>query len=152
LLTLPVGGSFLYVEPLYVQSSFPTLERVLVSYGGRLGYGATLSDALSDLQPGHFTGETLNTLGTTTPTSTPSNTSSPPSSPSGSPSSSAPSSKDALLAQINQALADLQTAYKSGDFTRIGTAQSKLQQLLQQYESQYGSPTSSPTPSPSKSK
>jgi len=152
LLTLPVGGSFLYVEPLYVQSSFPTLERVLVSYGGRLGYGATLSDALSDLQPGHSTGETLNTLGTTTPTSTPSNTSSPPSSPSGSPSSSAPSSKDALLAQINQALADLQTAYKSGDFTRIGTAQSKLQQLLQQYESQYGSPTSSPTPSPSKSK
>ncbi|MCU1655989.1 MAG: conserved rane protein of unknown function, partial [Pseudonocardiales bacterium] len=55
LLTLPVGGTFLYVEPLYVQSSYPTLQRVLVSYGDKIGYGATLADALSDLRPGHTT-------------------------------------------------------------------------------------------------
>ncbi|HMC67975.1 MAG TPA: UPF0182 family protein, partial [Mycobacteriales bacterium] len=38
LLTLPIGGSFVYVEPLYVRStaatSFPTLKRVLVDFNG----------------------------------------------------------------------------------------------------------------------
>jgi len=47
LLTLPVGDSFLYVEPLYVastgsSSSYPTLQRVLVRYGNKIGYGETL--------------------------------------------------------------------------------------------------------------
>jgi uncharacterized membrane protein (UPF0182 family) len=149
LLTLPVGNSFLYVEPLYVQSSFPTLQRVLVSYGGKIGYGATLQDALSDLQPGHTTGQTLDqTPGTVTPPS--SGSPSPPgSSPPSSSTPSAPTSRDQLLSQINQALATLQDAYKSGDFQAIGNAQAQLQRLLQQYQTQFGltgSPTSSASP------
>src|SRR5581483_7815894 len=50
LLTLPLGNSFLYVEPVYVksagQTSFPTLKRVLVSFDGTIAYQPTLSAAL----------------------------------------------------------------------------------------------------------
>src|SRR3954466_13470098 len=50
LLTLPLGGSFVYVEPVYVRSagttSFPTLKRVLVSWNGTVAYEPTLSKAL----------------------------------------------------------------------------------------------------------
>src|SRR3954462_8639088 len=54
LLTLPIGGSgLLYVEPLYVQgtgqNSFPLLQKVLVNYGDRVGYGNTLAEALDQV-------------------------------------------------------------------------------------------------------
>ena len=57
LLTLPLGDSFLYVEPLYVQStrsqsSYPTLQRVLVTYGNEKGYASNLATALADLKDG----------------------------------------------------------------------------------------------------
>ncbi len=160
LLTLPVGGTFLYVEPLYVQSSYPTLQRVLVSYGDRIGYAATLADALNDLEPGHITGESLvpGSTTTTTPPPSPSSSSSSTAPPSSSgPPSSTPSTpvgsqgRDALLAQLNGAFTELQAAYQSGNFARIGNAQQRVQQLLQQYISQFGSPTASgsPTQTPS---
>jgi uncharacterized membrane protein (UPF0182 family) len=152
LLTLPLGNSFLYVEPLYVQSTYPTLQRVLVTYGDAIGYGATLSAALSDLQPGHTVGQTLKELGATT---TPPSSSSPTATPSstGTASPTGPVSKDALLAELNSAFSELQNAYKSGDFAVIGQAQAKVQKLLQQYETKYGvsaSPTVSPTPTGTK--
>jgi uncharacterized membrane protein (UPF0182 family) len=157
LLTLPIGNSFLYVEPLYVQSTYPTLQRVLVTYGDKIGYGAKLSDALSDLQPGHQPGETLSQLGsttTTTPSSSPSTSppvtgsTSPPAS--GSATTAPATSQAQLLAQLNQAFADLQGAYRSGDFTTIGRDEARVQQLLQQYESRYGTPASSATPTPTR--
>lgn len=55
LLTLPVGdGEILYVEPVYTQrkgqdTAFPKLLRVLVFYRGNVGYGATVSEALSEV-------------------------------------------------------------------------------------------------------
>ncbi len=55
LLTLPVGdGEILYVEPVYTQrknqeTAFPKLLRVLVSYRGEVGYGATVGEALSQV-------------------------------------------------------------------------------------------------------
>ena len=57
LLTLPVGNSFLYVEPLYVQGRVPAAAlsraaRVLVVYGDKIGYGATLTAALANLAKG----------------------------------------------------------------------------------------------------
>ncbi|MDT4939553.1 MAG: uncharacterized protein QOG80_3224 [Pseudonocardiales bacterium] len=150
LLTLPVGGTFLYVEPLYVQSSFPTLRRVLVSYGSQIGYGATLSDALSDLQPGHTTGQTIDsTASNPTPTPTPT-TPLPPGTGSGTPTPTA-TSQAALIAALNKAFSDLQAAYRSGDLQAIGTAQAQVQKLVQQYESTYGT-SASPTPSPTRTK
>ncbi len=52
LLTVPVAGSFLYVEPLYIQATggkIPELKRVIVATQDRIGYGASLEDALDDL-------------------------------------------------------------------------------------------------------
>jgi len=144
LLTLPLGDSFLYVEPLYVQSSYPTLGRVLVTYGDKIGYGATLADALSDLQPGHSPGQTLKLGTTNTPTTTPTTT--PPSSGSSTTAAPPPQSQAALLADLNTAFTALQNAYKSGDFVAIGTAQANVQKLLQQYVAKYGSTSSPSTP------
>jgi uncharacterized membrane protein (UPF0182 family) len=78
LLTLPVGGGLLYVQPLYTlrstgAASYPQLEFVLVSFGSKVGIGATLNEALTDLQGGvtPATGDTgtgdTGTGGTNTP-------------------------------------------------------------------------------------
>ncbi|MCD6639712.1 MAG: UPF0182 family protein [Nocardioides sp.] len=52
LLTLPVGDSFMYVQPLYTrregESSYPILRFVLVSYNGKVGIGTTLREAMAD--------------------------------------------------------------------------------------------------------
>ncbi|HEX8868096.1 MAG TPA: UPF0182 family protein, partial [Lentzea sp.] len=82
LLTLPVGGALLYVEPVYIErasnnTSFPQLSKVLVWYGDRVGYASTLSEALEQVLSG--TGSVVppqtnpngNGQTTTPPTTTP---------------------------------------------------------------------------------
>ena len=53
LLTLPVGGGMLYVQPVYLRStgetSYPTLQRVLVAFGDKIGFAPTLDEALNQL-------------------------------------------------------------------------------------------------------
>lgn len=53
LLTLPVGGGLLYVQPVYVRSSqgtqFPLLQKVFVSFGDTVGFADTLSEALDQV-------------------------------------------------------------------------------------------------------
>ena len=53
LLTLPVGGGFLYVQPVYVRStgetSFPLLRKVLVAFGDSIAFEDTLDEALDSL-------------------------------------------------------------------------------------------------------
>ncbi|MCM3884663.1 UPF0182 family protein [Frankia sp. R82] len=50
LLTLPVAGGLLYVEPYYVQArgstGYPTLQGVAAAYGENIGFGSSLGDAL----------------------------------------------------------------------------------------------------------
>ena len=57
LLTLPVGGGLLYVQPVYVQSSsgtqYPLLRKVLVSFGDNVGFADTLSEALDQVFGGN---------------------------------------------------------------------------------------------------
>ncbi len=57
LLTLPVGGGLLYVQPVYVQSSggthFPLLRKVLVLFGDKVGFADTLSAALDQVFDGN---------------------------------------------------------------------------------------------------
>jgi len=62
MITLPVGGGLLYIEPVYVTAaaagstgSYPSLQRVFVYYGGRpnpVGFQPTLAGALAQV----FTG------------------------------------------------------------------------------------------------
>ncbi|HVM26730.1 MAG TPA: UPF0182 family protein [Mycobacteriales bacterium] len=53
LLTLPAGDGLLYVQPVFVRAqggeSFPTLQRVLVSFGNEVAAGRTLAESLADL-------------------------------------------------------------------------------------------------------
>ncbi len=54
LLTLPVGGGLLYVQPVYAlnptgQGTYPVLRFVLASFGQDAGYGTTLSQALQNV-------------------------------------------------------------------------------------------------------
>jgi len=57
LLTLPVGGGFLYVQPVYVQStssgSYPLLQKVLVAFGDKIAFEDTLDEALDSLFDGN---------------------------------------------------------------------------------------------------
>ena len=53
LLTLPVGGGLLYVQPVFVKSTggtqYPLLRKVLVAFGDQLAFEDTLADALDTL-------------------------------------------------------------------------------------------------------
>ena len=54
LLTLPVQEGLMYVQPVYAtrelsDASFPELEFVIVSYGGQVGIGTTMTQALADV-------------------------------------------------------------------------------------------------------
>ncbi len=158
LLTLPIGNSFLYVEPLYNRSSsgtsgtYPVLVRVIMVYGDRIGYGASLADALTDFLPGHQTGQTLATInnGGSGPTTSPTTgTTPPPTSGSSSPTTTTttpPPAGSVTLTELTQAEAGLQAALKSGDYEKIGAAQAKVNELLQQYlEQNPPAASSSPT-------
>ena len=113
LLTLPFGGGFLYVEPVYLQANsgagaYPLLKRVLVSYGNDIGFGATLEDALNQVLKGG---------GITTPTGPP-----------------LQSSEDvqAAIDAANRAYGDAQNALSKGDWTAYGEAQKQLKSALDQ--------------------
>jgi len=139
LLTLPFGGGFLYVEPVYAQTSagaeqepYPILQQVLVMYGNTIGYGTTLQDALSKI----FTNTPSAPTGPSTPTG--------------------PVSED-----VKKAIQDAQTAFKQGqdalkknDWAAYGQAQSALQAALQRLaaaENASAKPTTPTSPSPSPS-
>ena len=57
LLTLPLGGGLVYVQPVYVQSSgstsFPLLKKVLVAFGDQVGFANTLDEALDQVFGGN---------------------------------------------------------------------------------------------------
>ena len=168
LLTLPIGNSFLYVEPLYVQGTagagtYPVLQRVLVVYGDRIGFEPTLDLALHDLDPNNSTGENLpNSPGgggggtpTSTPPSSPTPTKSPPTSSSSS-SSPPPTGGKVTLAQLQQAENDFNAALASGNQRKILLAQLRLNQIVAKFLKAHpdafpnsSSSSSSPSPTPS---
>jgi uncharacterized membrane protein (UPF0182 family) len=170
LLTLPLADSFLYVEPLYVQStsasSYPTLQRVLVTYGDKIGYGATLAAALDDIRLGRSTGASIDALGQTTgtggtktPTAPNPSSSATPTAPT-SPGTSAGTTPaggsttpattvQGVIAQLGQARADLDAAYGTKDPVKIAQAQAREQALVDQLLQLGASAT--PTPKPTSS-
>ena len=56
LLTVPVGGGLLYVQPVYLRStgstSFPVLRKILVAFGDEIAFADTLDEALDILFEG----------------------------------------------------------------------------------------------------
>jgi uncharacterized protein len=152
LLTLPVAGGLLYVEPVYVAASggeaYPLLQKVLVSFGNRIGFEDTYAGAISSLVSGS---PTTGTTGGTTTTGPPSSASpSPPASGSASAGASPPASLTQAIADAEQAYADGQAALKKGDFTAYGEAQQRLSDALARAAAA-ASLSPSPRPSPSAS-
>ena len=153
LLTLPVGGGLLYVQPVYVQSStgtqYPLLRKVLVSFGDKVGFADTLREALDQVfggDSGATTGEQVvdgdagaaNGTSTTpqdpgaTPASpTPGATAAPTSQPSASTSPTSGTGDpqtdlNTALADAKSAMTDADTAMKAGDWAAYGNAQKRL--------------------------
>jgi uncharacterized membrane protein (UPF0182 family) len=55
ILVLPVGNTFLYVDPVYIQAtegSMPQLKKIVLAVGNRLIYADTYDDALGQLSSG----------------------------------------------------------------------------------------------------
>ena len=148
LLTLPIGNSFLYVEPLYVAGAtngYPILQRILVAYGDEIGYAATLPDALANLSQGNV-GQTLNPGGTVSPSPSSTATSSSPPPPTTGTSPPSSQSQASVIQQLDTAITQLQADFKSGNLAAIGQDLARVQQLTSQYGS-LQSPAAHSTPS-----
>lgn len=131
MLTLPVGGGMLYVQPVYVQSSgdakYPRLQRVLVSFGDKVGFAPTLEEALNQVFGGS-SGAKLDGSATASPAPSANAT---PSAGSSSSSSSSSGSNDSELKQAlndaSKAMSDSDAAMKKGDWAAYGEAQKRLE-------------------------
>jgi uncharacterized membrane protein (UPF0182 family) len=150
-ITLPVAGGLIYEEPVYIQAagaagsssgSYPYLQRVLVSYNGHVGFGATLQDALSQVVPGL-------TTSSGTPTSTGSSTGS-----SGSTTGTVSAAVRNYLQQAEKYYSAAQAALKSGNFATYGTDTALMKTALdnaQKAAQAAPAPSKGATPTPSKS-
>jgi uncharacterized membrane protein (UPF0182 family) len=135
LLTVPVGGGLLYVEPVYVQAeaetSFPLLRKVLVSFGNDVAFEDTLEQALDSL----FRGQGV----------------APPAEPTEPQPGGEVDQNEALdraLADAQAAIEDAEEALADGDFAAYGQAQEDLRDAIARaVEAQRaGGTTSSPPP------
>ncbi len=138
LLTLPIGGGLLYVEPLYIQGGASTpytqMKKVLVTYGqgDYVGYGDTLEMALAQIVTQAATGKP--TTPTTPPTTTPPTT---PATPGATPSpGTSPPSGDvaAAVAKMQSAIDRAKTAQQAGDFEAYGKALKDLDAAIKEFE------------------
>ena len=128
LLTLPIGGGLLYVQPVYIQSmgetSFPLLKKVLVAFGDKIAFEDTLNQALDSLFGGN-SGANAGDGGSTPTPSTP-----------GNPSSGNSGGSNAALAnaleQARVALLNKQAAMASGDWTAYGKADAALKKAIEE--------------------
>jgi uncharacterized membrane protein (UPF0182 family) len=117
LLTLPVGGGLLYVQPVYVRATansaaYPLLQKVLVSFGDQIGYDDTLKGALDQV----FGGNSGTAAGGSTTN--------------GSTGVTTNSSLANSLASAKKAYADGLAALAKGDFAAYDKAQKRLKSAL----------------------
>ncbi|MBV8930782.1 MAG: UPF0182 family protein, partial [Mycobacteriaceae bacterium] len=164
LLTLPVAeGGLLYVEPVYASpgssdaaSSYPRLIRVAMMYNDKVGYGPTVSDALtklfgpgagatatgpapSDVPP--ISGDGAPVANPTPPAGAP-GTAPPPSAtpaPAAVPPGAGPvqlsAAKAAALQDVQTALDAAKQAQQTGDFAAYGQALQRLDDAMNKYNS-----------------
>jgi uncharacterized membrane protein (UPF0182 family) len=124
LLTLPVGGGLLYVQPVYVSSngetSYPLLREVLVAFGNKVAFEPTLDQALDQLFGGN-SGATAGDSG--------SNSSATPQPiPSGTQSASESAALRAALSAMSTDLAARTAAYAANNQVAAAQADVRLQQ------------------------
>lgn len=125
LLTLPVGGGLLYVQPVYVQgtgsASYPVLRSVLTAFGNQVGFASTLEESLNQT----FGGDAAATLAGEEPSSG--------TNADGSSTTTVQTAEQRLTAALNDASAALResdAARTSGDWAAYGQAQNKLDRAI----------------------
>ncbi|WP_052046935.1 UPF0182 family protein [Arcanobacterium sp. S3PF19] len=150
LLSLPVGGGLLYVQPIYVQAAsgtqYPTLQYVLALFGDQVGFAPTLDEALDEVFGGNSGAKAGDAkIAGNKKAQVPGNAKNGKknSSPAGADKSAdkgkaekdaAPNpqkaSLDAALHEAGQALLESENARRSGDWAAYGKAQEKLAKAI----------------------
>ena len=143
LLTLPVGGGLLYVEPVYVtgrgSNSYPLLQKVLVAFGDNIAFADNLQQGLDAV----FQGSSGATTATSPTTGAPPVTSGP---------AGTPAAVQAAIDKVNALFQQAQTALKSGDLVTYGQLQQQLGQAISDLvAAEKAAGTSGPAVSPSPS-
>ncbi|MEV5329586.1 UPF0182 family protein [Nonomuraea sp. NPDC052634] len=151
LLTLPYAGGLVYIEPVYIQVAagggqepYPILQRVLVSFGSKIGVARTLEDALKEVfgteqqQQDQQQQEQEQQQEQTEEQARP---------------DQASTALNNAISNARKAYSDAQKALQASppDWDAYGDAQKRLEEALQQLESaqkQQASPAPSPTGSP----
>jgi len=128
LLTLPVGGGLLYVQPVYVQSAagtqYPLLQKVLVAFGDKIGFADTLGEALDQVFGGDSGAETHDEGAQLEPSAEDPTTDEPTAT------LDAQARLTAALEQARIAMIEADAALQAGDFAAYGAAQDKLRAAL----------------------
>ena len=143
LLTLPVGGGLLYVQPVYVRStgdtSYPLLRKILVSFGEKIAFEDTLNEALDALfggDSGANAGDSLEPVGTPAEeTEAPADPAEPEAAPA--PDETQPETGIIISTELQAALADAraallerEAAYRDNDLVAAAEADRRLTAAL----------------------
>lgn len=119
LLTLPVGGGLLYVQPVYVKStgntSYPLLKKILVAFGDKIAFENTLPLALDKLFGGRSGVDQPANQGAVPPNTT----------------ATTNTELAKALADAKAALATREAARISGDWAAFGAADAALTAALE---------------------
>lgn len=129
LLTLPVGGGLLYVQPVYIQSTgttaYPVLRYVLTAFGDQVGFAPTLGEALDQTFGGDAQATTADSNGgVETPDVTEEGSDVTPLDPE--------AQLNAAILRARDAMAAASQAMQSGDWAAYGQAQNDLNAALEE--------------------
>ena len=129
LLTLPVAGGLLYVQPVYIEStgetSYPLLEKVLVAFGDQIAFEDSLDQALDAL----FGGDSGFDAPATDAPVTDGTGEEPVTEPA--PADSGNTALDKALTAASSALADKQAALMAGDLAAFARADDRLTRAIE---------------------
>ncbi|MCI5698685.1 MAG: UPF0182 family protein [Clostridiales bacterium] len=131
LFVVPIESSLLYVEPVYLEASnsaIPEVKRVIIAYGDKIAYEATLKEALQSLF-GDQAGEAY-TQGITTESNGQGSGDTKNGEKSGDSSKDGQDSMATLIDKANKAFEDGQKSMKDGDWKGYGDHMNELADLL----------------------
>lgn len=120
LFVIPINNSIMYVEPVYLEASnqaIPEMKRVIVAYGDKIAYEATLEDALADLFGEDENGGQSQSA-----------------SASSGKNNSGKSNTKELIQKANEAYENAVNAQKSGNWKKYGDYLDELEKYLNQLE------------------
>ena len=129
LLTLPVAGGLLYVQPVYIEStgetSYPLLEKVLVAFGDQIAFEDSLDQALDALFGGDSGFDGAETEAPVTDDSGEETATE------SAPTDSGNTALDEALTAASRALVDKQAALMAGDLAAFARADDRLTRAIE---------------------